>query len=126
MQTTPKIGQRIYHPDCGMGIVVYVEADRVAALWERAEERREVPIARCGLTACNACLGAADDDGFCLEGCCDDDDTRCVGCVMDGCHGPEGGEDCPCNYACHDSDAETQPMERAAKVAVLRADGGGR
>lgn len=66
-------------------------------------------------------LDAAHADGLCLEGCCEDDDRRCVDCYMGGC--PGQGEDCPCNYACHDSDGDTQPMERAAKVAVLRADG---
>ena len=100
MRIIPAPGDRIYHPDCGMGIVIYTDGSNVAALWERAEERREVPIARCGVGACNMCLGAADTDGVCMEGCDNTDDDRCVDCYMSACN--NSGEECPCNYACHD------------------------
>lgn len=73
-------------------------------------------------TVCNACHGLADADGYCLERCGDDGDTRCVDCVLSECHGPEGGEDCPCNYECHDIDdargVPTLPMIPAVKAAV--------
>lgn len=56
----------------------------------------------------------------------DDDNAPCMDCELSGC--PGEGEDCPCNYACHEGEGEgegddTQPMAVAAKVAVLRADG---
>ena len=53
----------------------------------------------------------------------DDDSGPCFDCLLIGC--PGDGEECPCNFACHEGDDEgdTQPMAVAAKVAVLRADG---
>lgn len=45
----PKIGDIVRHPVCGLGHVIYVVDGRVAALWENAGERREVPVAECTL-----------------------------------------------------------------------------